>query len=271
MKWLILIIPPMAIGLWEYVRHAVLLPYLSMETGNILAPFIVLAVTIFPLLLILSHMKKIEEELHEEKALKSILCEREQMAGELHDGIAQSLFLLSVKVNKLKKSISTEDADKLADIMRALESVNTEVRKSIISLRQPTKFNSPTLSASFGELVRLTREHHAELEMDWGLQEEEFSPAEKMTLYAIIREAIINAIKHSSCQQITIFGHRIGHSKKVIISDDGTGIDHLSTADIPIQSQGLAMMKERAHQIRWDIQIISNDKGTRIILTKEEK
>ena len=45
LKWLILLIPTLTIGLWEYVRHAFLLPYMSMEHGNFLAPFIVLAVT----------------------------------------------------------------------------------------------------------------------------------------------------------------------------------------------------------------------------------
>ncbi|MEX2103784.1 MAG: sensor histidine kinase, partial [Bacilli bacterium] len=45
-KWLILIIPTLTIGLWEYVRHQFLLPYISMELGNWLAPVIVFVVTI---------------------------------------------------------------------------------------------------------------------------------------------------------------------------------------------------------------------------------
>ena len=41
MKWLILIIPTLTIGIWEYVRHEFLLPYISMDLGNLLAPVIV--------------------------------------------------------------------------------------------------------------------------------------------------------------------------------------------------------------------------------------
>lgn len=43
-----------------------------------------------------------QEELRWEKAKKAALIEREKLARELHDGIAQSLFLLSVKVNVIK-------------------------------------------------------------------------------------------------------------------------------------------------------------------------
>ncbi|SEA16123.1 two-component system, NarL family, nitrate/nitrite sensor histidine kinase NarQ [Thalassobacillus cyri] len=45
-KWLILLVPAVAIGLWEYIRHEFLLPYLSMNAGNLLSPFIVLAITL---------------------------------------------------------------------------------------------------------------------------------------------------------------------------------------------------------------------------------
>lgn len=37
-KRLILILPTITIGVWEYVRHQFLLPYISMEAGNWLTP-----------------------------------------------------------------------------------------------------------------------------------------------------------------------------------------------------------------------------------------
>lgn len=46
LKWLILTIPTLTIGIWEYVRHEFLLPYISMELGNWLAPVFVLLVSL---------------------------------------------------------------------------------------------------------------------------------------------------------------------------------------------------------------------------------
>ncbi|MFC0469203.1 histidine kinase [Halalkalibacter kiskunsagensis] len=96
-KWLILLIPTLTSATWEYVRHKYLLPYIFMEVGNLLSPvfvFLVTMIVVVKLFKILEHMK---EELEKEKAQKSILEEREKLSRELHDSIAQTLFLLSVK------------------------------------------------------------------------------------------------------------------------------------------------------------------------------
>ena len=60
-KWLILIVPSLTIGIWEFVRHEFHIPYLSMELGNVLAPFIVLGATLaisLPLFRMLEHSQR---------------------------------------------------------------------------------------------------------------------------------------------------------------------------------------------------------------------
>ena len=99
-KWLILTIPTITIALWEYIRHAFLLSYISMDIGNFLSPILVFVVTLVFLRHLFSVLERIQEAVRLEKANKVALIEREKLARELHDGIAQSLFLLSVKVNK---------------------------------------------------------------------------------------------------------------------------------------------------------------------------
>lgn len=37
-KWMILLIPTFTVGIWEYIRHQFLMPYLSMDAGNWLTP-----------------------------------------------------------------------------------------------------------------------------------------------------------------------------------------------------------------------------------------
>ncbi|MGP3788041.1 hypothetical protein [Paenibacillus sp. 1A_MP2] len=37
-KWMILLVPTFTVGLWEYIRHQFLMPYLSMDAGNWLTP-----------------------------------------------------------------------------------------------------------------------------------------------------------------------------------------------------------------------------------------
>lgn len=45
-KWMILLIPTITVGLWEYIRHQFLMPYLSMDAGNWLTPVIVYLVSV---------------------------------------------------------------------------------------------------------------------------------------------------------------------------------------------------------------------------------
>ncbi|WP_442435751.1 histidine kinase [Paenibacillus peoriae] len=68
-----------------------------MDLGNWLTPVLVYVVSITLLTQLFRILEKIQKELEIERSEKAVLEAREQLARELHDGIAQSLFLLSVK------------------------------------------------------------------------------------------------------------------------------------------------------------------------------
>src|SRR5690606_3695610 len=103
-KWLILATPTITIGIWEFVRHEYLLSVISMELGNWLSPVIVFLVSVLLLTQLFKMMEQIQKELNEAKELKAALEEREKIAREIHDGIAQSLFLLNAQVSKVEKA-----------------------------------------------------------------------------------------------------------------------------------------------------------------------
>jgi len=103
LKWMILIVPTLLIGIWEYVRHQFLMPYLSMDTGNYLTPVLLFMISVTLQYKWFRKLESMQEELQKERSLKASWEEREQLARELHDGIAQSLFLLSVKVDRAEK------------------------------------------------------------------------------------------------------------------------------------------------------------------------
>jgi nitrate/nitrite-specific signal transduction histidine kinase len=69
-------------------------------------------------------------------------------------------------------------------------------------------------------------------------------------LLQIIQEAIINAIKHSSCSQITVL-FKATKEWNVIISDNGTGISE--QAFQKKDGNGLSNMSIRAEESGWKI------------------
>jgi two-component system nitrate/nitrite sensor histidine kinase NarQ len=74
-----------------------------------------------------------QEELKREREETAALKEREQLARQLHDGIAQTLFLLSVQVERLKEEHPSAEWSSLE---KALRRAHDQVRQSIFNLKR---------------------------------------------------------------------------------------------------------------------------------------
>lgn len=268
-KWMILFIPTLTVGIWEYVRHQFLLSYISMDLGNWLTPLLVYLVSVTLLAQLFSMLEKIQSELQAERAQKVALEEREQLAKELHDGISQSLFLLSVKADRLEY---TEDRAKfeqeLYKIRKTVHEVNRYVRQAIANLKYvPT---SEADSAPFVTLQEQVKQVAGEVlipvDIRWEIPEEAFSPQEKVELLACIREAVVNIQKHARAGKGWIEAHGALEGWKVRIMDDGRGF-----RGNPFESQGsygLSILKERAEAMGWRFRIRTEQERTTLELQK---
>ncbi|WP_172197537.1 sensor histidine kinase [Saccharibacillus qingshengii] len=137
-KWLILFLPTVVVGLWEYVRHQFLMPVLSMDAGNLLTPVLVFLVSVTLLRRLFAMLERMQSELAQARGIKANLEAREELARELHDGIAQSLFLLSVKLDRMEKSAGAAGlGDELGTVRRTVHEVNRYVRQALANLREP--------------------------------------------------------------------------------------------------------------------------------------
>ncbi|MGO4543140.1 sensor histidine kinase, partial [Paenibacillus sp. 2TAB19] len=151
-KWLILIIPTLTIWIWEYVRHEYLLPYISMDAGNWLSPLIVFLVTLLLITRLFAILENIQEELHQTRLLQTALQERENLARDLHDGIAQSLFLVSVKLDQVKQS--DELNEQFLSVKKTVHEVNEYVRQSIANLKYPPEVITVPWKDTIKDIIR---------------------------------------------------------------------------------------------------------------------
>lgn len=250
-KWLILIIPTLTIGLWEYVRHEFLLSYISMELGNILSPIIVFIVTIVFLTKLFSMMEKNQNELNEAKAIQGILLEREKIAAELHDGIAQSLFLLNVQIEQGQQEL---DHDKYIKLKTNIHKTDAYVREAITSLRSPIHLQGFSWKDS---LVQFITELHEDMDIEviinWKLGEDTLPLKEKIDLLLSIREALYNIKKHSqaTCAWIDAFPTVDGWY--CCVKDNGIGMQFEQRT--PSQKFGIRMIQERANIWNWTFEM----------------
>lgn len=257
---MIFIVPALVIGLWEFIRHEWLLPYISMELGNWMTPLIVLIFSIFINYKLFQVLERNQHELEQEKMKQAVTNERQEISRELHDSISQSLFLLSVKIDQLQKN---NEPETYGEIQLTIDRLQENVRHSIKQLRTPNITHWK--SAIQRTIEQLNRERpEVEYHLDWQASERSFSAEEKVQFYWIIREAYINTLKHA--KNVT--------SVKIIVTpmeikviDNGTA---LSSFDQNGTHYGIEMMQDRAQSVSWKLTINRDSEYTKLCLVKKE-
>ncbi|MBW5446967.1 sensor histidine kinase [Cohnella sp. CFH 77786] len=254
LKWLILLIPTLTIGLWEYVRHTFLLSFMSMELGNLLAPFIVLGVTLTVVRGLFARLEQFQAALQRERTLSGALEEREKLARELHDGIAQSLFLLAVKLDKLDRTAPLGESRVLelsGELKETVRIMHEDVRQAIANLRMPPTSAEEAWVVPLRELLQDTANvTEARAEFHWSIRDEELTGKEKNELHACLREALINVRKHARATRVFVRGETMGEGGfRCTVEDDGVGF-----AGDPLSVHGrfgLRMVRDRAKRMGW--------------------
>ncbi|CAH1211822.1 hypothetical protein PAECIP111893_03478 [Paenibacillus plantiphilus] len=263
-KWLILVIPTVTLAIWEYVRHAFLLPIISMDLGNVLAPILVFVITITLVRKLFRRMEEVADSLHQEQTEKAAFMEREQLARELHDGISQSLFLLSVKLDKLEQAKDHGDVQKTTDEIRStVRHVYDDVRQSIASLQSDPSKTEVQWMQSVKRMAEELELGGLSVVIDWRLSDSQLTAKEKVELLAIVRESMLNVQKHANAARLTVRAvpQPEGKGFRCTIEDDGEGAE---MSELLAKGRyGVRMMQGRAQAMGWSLHIGKLSEGER--------
>lgn len=199
------------------------------------------------------------DKLVHEQSKRAVYEERERLARELHDGIAQSIFFMNIKLKQGDIETAT----------RALSTIDSNVRQAIFNLRSEPEINDSLSS-------RITKWHSewsaitgVEVEEDISIPHNFFTTKEEIQIFSIIQEAFANIRKHAKASKANITIRDIKDGWQLKIADNGSGIDNSKKS---IQQYGLSMMEERTKQLGAILQITnSQNGGTEIIVTKEDQ
>lgn len=271
LKWLILWIPTVTIGVWEYLRHTLLLPFISMELGNLLAPVFVFLISLTLLRALFAKLEQMQESLQRERIFKAAFEEREHLARELHDGISQSLFMLSVKLDKLERAQSESDAQQTTEqIRRTVRHVYDDVRQSIANLHDaPLPEDMSWMQSVHHLTAEIEQTSGIRTTVEWHVQERSLSHKQKVELLAIMREALMNVQKHARAERIVIRGENVGTIDSNVstfvcsILDDGIGMAEQKLNEKG--KYGVKMMKERAASMGWTLTVqAAQPHGTKV-------
>jgi signal transduction histidine kinase len=191
--------------------------------------------------------------------------ERMRLAGDLHDDLLQDLtkLWLSAQIVKREQESAGGVSDDLLDLVRASDTSVESLRGLIRGLRQSSAAGWGGLTQTLEALVRdLRLEWKAKIELSLP-HSVELNSATQFTAYQVVREALINSLKHAAGSCVAVSAQVEEHGLLVKIEDNGIGFD-LETVDSSIHF-GLALMKERVHTLGGELIIeTSPNKGTKI-------
>jgi len=195
-----------------------------------------------------------------------LMAERQAMANEIHDSLAQTLYYARMRMGLLLEGVRTHN-DQLAlkcaqDVDEALGSGQKSMREIITHFRcqmDPLglRYALQALVDGFCERTDITFEY-ANLVADLEL------PLEfELQVFHIVREALANIATHSGATYARLLvNHTDGHYV-FVIEDNGAGCD-----GAPVEGHyGLMIMRERALRIGGEIVVeTAAGLGTRVQL-----
>ncbi len=191
--------------------------------------------------------------------------ERLRIASDLHDEVLQNVTKIWMQAGFVQQAVTgeTQLTRDVRELVANSEETLGSLREVISDLRR-SPLGRGGLVATVEQLVR-------DLRLDWGRriiftsgpEVPNLAPSIQLTAYQVIRESLMNALKHSEALDIRVSLDLLGSELVASIADDGVGFEPTRVDDS--QHFGLGLTRERV--TRLDGQLLletSVGKGTRV-------
>src|SRR6201988_171319 len=196
----------------------------------------------------------------------AVLAERNRIAREIHDNLAQDILGISVQLELVARLMPTARDAAKSHLDRArilVRNSMTEARRYVWDLRSQELQKKDLPAALRDTTKRLTAENNVEAIVEVTGPLRPLPPSVETNLLRIGQEAINNAVKHARANRIDVTLNFDTRSVQLNIRDDGRGFD--PEAQIADGHFGLIGMRERAEQIGAVLTIDSAvERGTQI-------
>lgn len=204
-----------------------------------------------------------------EAEFTAVLAERNRLAREIHDTLAQGFTSTLVQLQLVKVHVDDENNAVKHHLDQAEQTIRdslSEARKSIWKMRSQV-LEAETLANALKHLLTQMSDHSVpETHFEVLGEERRLSPNIENNVLRLGQEAIANAIRHARAKTINVRIEFREESLSLLVSDDGQGFD----ATNPPSSEGgfgLIGMQERAALLSGELKIRSApEKGTEVYL-----
>jgi signal transduction histidine kinase len=211
------------------------------------------------------HQSRLAEQNRIEERRKAILEERNRLARDIHDNLAQGFgaILMQLQAAQRAGELPSSAARNIETAVDLARTHMVEARRSVGALR-PTVGDGEDLGKAIKRLAELGQKTGSipiEVQLD---ELPRFGDGVEREVIGIAQEAITNAVRHSRAQRITV---RASSDKtlglRLSIADNGRGIPRERSSS----GFGMTSMQERADRIGASLTIVTAPRsGTEVVL-----
>lgn len=192
--------------------------------------------------------------LREAEEQYTILAERDRIARELHDSLAQVLGVIHLRLRALEgpatDGATHTVAAELSDIADTADEAYRDVREAILGLRETIAEETGLEGALREYLRKFSRQTGiaASLACE-GDTKGALPPRSEVQLLRVVQEALTNVRKHSKARRAVVRLDCGGPAPVLTVEDDGVGFDPAAAVATMEGGFGLTSMRERVEQI----------------------
>jgi signal transduction histidine kinase len=192
--------------------------------------------------------------------------ERKRIAQELHDGIAQTLAAMRVRLRLAHVGSGPDlDVTEIEALSEGLGAAIEEVRSIALGLRPPA-LDVLGLGPAVESLARsVARAARLRVEVHANVTDKHVVPEAQLAIYRILQEALANVVHHAEARSIHVRLETSNGHAELLVEDDGRGFTAAERLAGP-GSLGLLGMQERAAYVGGRVEIKSTPgAGTRVL------
>jgi signal transduction histidine kinase len=209
------------------------------------------------------------------RTLEARVSERTRIARDLHDTLLQSFQGAVLRFHSVVKVLPAGADEARTRLDRALDQADaaiSEGRNAVQGLRASATTENDLANGIAALGVELTSEltvvEAPVIDIRIDGESRNLNPLVRDEAFRIAGEALRNAIKHSGAQHVTVTIHYERRQLRLVVRDDGKGIDAETMARQQASSHfGLPGMRERAAIVKGQLEVRSaSGAGTEIEL-----
>lgn len=199
----------------------------------------------------------------EERAIyqleRAIAEERARIARDIHDGIAQSLAFMRMRIDLWNEWIESDPQRlraELTELKSTLREQIRELRRAIFALR-PVQFDELGFVGGLRRyIVEFAGQHNWDIHVDLTGTPSAISPEVEAVAFRVVQEALTNVAKHAAASRVEVIIGQADEGLQLVVRDDGRGFDPGALPEAP-GHVGLRQMRERLAALRGQLTILS--------------